>query len=118
MNAGLVEGKNLAVDGTLVEANASPQSRTRHGQVHQIQPVSQSVQQYLSELQEHNSVADAKIVSTTDPDAVWAKKEAPAKIRTAPLRTAAAPWTNAPPAIIGINSVRSPQVESKRCSGG
>lgn len=80
VNAGLVEGKNLAVDGTLVEANASPQSRTRHGQVHQIQPVSQSVQQYLSELQERNPVADAKIVSTTDPDAVWAKKGGPAKM--------------------------------------
>jgi transposase len=59
VNAGLVEGKNLAVDGTLVEANASPQSRSRHGQVHHIQPVSQSVQQYLSELQERNPVADA-----------------------------------------------------------
>jgi transposase len=77
VRAGLVEGKHLAVDGTLVEANASPQSRVRPKEVVQI---SRSAAEYLSELEETNPVSDARMVSTTDPDAVWAKKVGPAKM--------------------------------------
>lgn len=77
MRTGLVEGKHLAVDGTLVEANASPQSRVRPKEVVQI---SQSAAEYLTELEETNPVSDARMVSTTDPDAVWAKKVGPAKM--------------------------------------
>jgi IS5 family transposase len=80
VNAGLVEGKNLAVDGTLVEANASPHSRIRREKLHERLQISQSVQEYLSELEETNPVADTKMVSTTDADAVWAKKVGPAKM--------------------------------------
>lgn len=77
MRTGLVEGKHLAVDGTLVEANASPQSRVRPKEVVQI---SRSAAEYLTELEETNPVSDARMVSTTDPDAVWAKKVGPAKM--------------------------------------
>jgi transposase len=77
VQAGLVEGKHLAVDGTMVEANASPQSRVRPKEIVQI---SRSPQEYLSELEETNPVSDAKMVSRTDPDAVWAKKVGPAKM--------------------------------------
>ncbi len=77
VQAGLVEGKHLAVDGTMVEANASPQSRVRPKELVQI---SQSVQEYLSALEATNPVSDAKMVLTTDPDAVWAKKVGPAKM--------------------------------------
>ena len=69
VQAGLVEGKDLAVDGTMVEANASPQSRVRR-----------TAREYLSELEKGNPVSDAKMTSTTDPDAVWAKKVGPAKM--------------------------------------
>jgi transposase len=65
VQAGLVEGKHLAVDGTIVEANASPQSRVRPKEMVQI---SRSPQEYLSELEETNPVSDAKMVSRTDPD--------------------------------------------------
>jgi len=80
LQAGLVEGKNLAVDGTLVQANASPQSRVPRGKTKDMVQISLSVQEYFCELEEKNPVHDAKMVSTTDPDAVWAKKVGPAKM--------------------------------------
>jgi transposase len=69
LQAGLVEGKNLAVDGTMIEANASPQSR-----------IPRTAREYLTELEKDNPVSDRKMTSTTDPDAVWAKKVGPAKM--------------------------------------
>src|SRR5215471_10881531 len=78
LQAGLVEGKNLAVDGTLVQANASPQSRVPRGKLKEVVPLSRSVQEYLSELEETNPVAHTRMVSITDPDAIWAKKIGPA----------------------------------------
>jgi transposase len=69
LQAGLVEGKNLAVDGTMIEANASPQSR-----------VPRTAREYITELEKDNPVSDRKMTSTTDPDAVWAKKVGPAKM--------------------------------------
>jgi transposase len=69
VQAGLVEGKDLAVDGTMIEANASSQSRVRR-----------TAREYLSELEKGNPVSAAKMTSTTDPDAVWAKKVGPAKM--------------------------------------
>ncbi len=79
LEAGLVEGRNLAVDGTLVIANASQQSRVPRERLAEIAQVSRTVQEYLSELEEQNPVADPEErpmapekVSTTDPDAAWA----------------------------------------------
>jgi transposase len=47
LEAGLVEGKNLAVDGTMVGANASRQSRVRREQLQEAAQVSRTVQEYL-----------------------------------------------------------------------
>ena len=81
LKAGLVEGRNLAVDGTLVIANASKQSRVPRERLAEIAQVSRAVQEYLNELEEQNPVEDPEErpvaqekVSTTDPDAAWAVK--------------------------------------------
>jgi len=85
LEAGLVEGRTLAVDGTLVGANASQQSRVPREQLAEVAQVSRTVQQYLVELEQQNPVADSQEpspsgpVSTTDPDAAWtAAKSGPA----------------------------------------
>src|SRR6266852_6365351 len=85
LEVGLVEGRNLAVDGTLVGANASQQSRVQREQLAEVAQVSRTVQQYLAELEQQNPVADSEEpspsgpVSTTDPDAAWtAAKNGPA----------------------------------------
>ena len=78
LEAGLVEGKNLAVDGTMVGANASRQSRVRREQLQEAALVSRTAEEYLAELEQANPVADTEMVSTTDPDAVWATKGGPA----------------------------------------
>jgi hypothetical protein len=72
--AGLVEGKNLAVDGTMVGANAARQSRVPREQLQEVAQVSRTVREYLAELEQVNPVSDGEMVSTTDPDAVWATK--------------------------------------------
>jgi transposase len=76
--AGLVEGQNLAVDGTIVGANASRQSRVPREQLKEAAQVSRTVREYLAELEQVNPVSDAETISTTDPDAVWATKGGPA----------------------------------------
>ena len=83
---GLVEGKNLSVDGTLVAADASRYSRIPREQLAEAAKVSQTVKEYLEELENKNPVIDEEVetppsrtkeqntVSTTDPDATWAVK--------------------------------------------
>lgn len=71
---GLVEGQNLAVDGTIVEANASRQSRVPREQLKEAAQVSRTVREYLAELEQVNPVSDTEMVSTTDPDAIWTTK--------------------------------------------
>jgi transposase len=87
LEAGLVEGRNLAVDGTLVEANASNQSRVPRERLAEMAQVSRTVQEYLTELEQQNPVANQDTrgiaqekVSTTDPDAAWAIKGLPARL--------------------------------------
>ena len=87
LKAGLVEGRNLAVDGTLVIANASQQSRVPRERLAEIAQVSRTVQEYLNELEKQNPMADPEErpiaqekVSTTDPDAAWAVKNGPATL--------------------------------------
>jgi len=72
--AGLVEGQNLAVDGTIIGANASRQSRVPREQLKEAAQVSRTVREYLAELQLVNPVSDAEMISTTDPDAIWTTK--------------------------------------------
>jgi transposase len=74
LEAGLVEGQNLAVDGTIVGANASRQSRVPREQLREVAQLSRTVRGYLAELEQVNPVSDAEMVSTTDPDAIWTTK--------------------------------------------
>ncbi len=83
---GLVEGRHLTVDGTVVQANASPHRRMSPAQLAEVAHVSHTVREYLAELEQHNPVDDpagpppadpkaaARTVSATDPDAAWAVK--------------------------------------------
>jgi transposase len=87
LEAGLVEGRNLAVDGTLVGANASNQSRIPREKLIEVAQISRTVQEYLTELERQNPVADPEErpiaqerVSSTDPDAAWAVKSGPATL--------------------------------------
>ncbi len=82
MSAGLVEGRHLTVDGTFVQANASPHRRISREQLAEVAQVSHTVREYLADLEQQNPVADpppepppaSGIMSATDPDATWAVK--------------------------------------------
>ena len=87
LEAGFVEGRNVAVDGTLVGANASQQSRVPRERLVEAAKLSRTVQEYLTELELQNPVPDSERstklqekVSTTDPDATWAVKSGPATL--------------------------------------
>jgi len=75
---GLVQGKQLSVDGSFVEANAAKQSRIPRGQLAEVAQVNLTVRQYLVELEQQNPVEEPvheqDQVSTTDPDSTYATK--------------------------------------------
>jgi uncharacterized protein YdeI (YjbR/CyaY-like superfamily) len=54
LEAGLVQGDTLSVDGSFVEANASKESRIPHEQLAEAAQVNQTVRQYLVELEQQN----------------------------------------------------------------
>ena len=86
LEAGLVQGRRLTVDGTVVTANASPRRGARPEQLEEVAKISRTVREYLADLARENSVAEheenppahdsvaARYISTTDPDACWASK--------------------------------------------
>jgi transposase len=78
VEVGLVQGKELSVDGSFVEANASKESRIPREQLAEAAQVNQTVRQYLVELEQQNPaeepVHEQKLVSTTDPDSTYATK--------------------------------------------
>jgi transposase len=78
LEAGLVQGDNLSVDGSFVEANAAKESRIPREQLAEAAQVKRSVRQYLVDLAEQNPVEEPvhqqEQVSTTDPDATYATK--------------------------------------------
>ncbi len=78
LEAGLVQGDNLSVDGSFVEANASKESRIPREQLAEAAKVKRNVRQYLEELEEQNPteepVHEQDQVSTTDPDSTYATK--------------------------------------------
>jgi transposase len=78
VEVGLVEGKNLSVDGSFVEANAAKESRIPREQLAEAARVSRTVRQYVAELAEQNPVEEPvheqDQVSTTDPDSTYATK--------------------------------------------
>jgi hypothetical protein len=61
LQAGLVEGKKRVVDGTMIEANASPQSRVARGKLKDVVRASRTVREYLCKLEKANPVSDAKM---------------------------------------------------------
>jgi hypothetical protein len=71
VEAGLVEGETLAVDGTMVAADASQHSRIGREELKEAAQVSRTLQQYLAELEQANPVADPALVSTTDLMHLW-----------------------------------------------
>src|ERR1700721_1382489 len=78
LEAGLVEGNNLSVDGSFVEANASKESRIPREQLAEAAQVHQTVRQYLREVEEQNPVEEPvheqDKVSPTDPASTSATK--------------------------------------------
>lgn len=78
MQAGLVRGDHLSVDGSFVEANAAKESRVPREQLQEIAQVNRTVEQYLVELEQQNPVEEPvhqqELVSTTDPDSTYATK--------------------------------------------
>jgi transposase len=78
VEVGLVEGKQLSVDGTFVEANAAKESRVPREQLAEAAQVNHTLGQYLKELEEQNPVEEPvhkqDQVSTTDPDSTYATK--------------------------------------------
>ena len=78
MEVGLVQGKQLSVDGSFVEANAAKESRIPREQLVEAAQVHHSVRQYLTELAEQNPVEEPvheqDQISTTDPDSTYATK--------------------------------------------
>jgi len=87
---GLVEGKRVTMDGTVVAANASPQRGVKREQLPEVAKVSRTVREYLAEVAQENPVSEpeenppapnsvaARCGSPTDPDACWAAKWGPA----------------------------------------
>ena len=74
LKEGLVEGKNLAVDGTMIKADASQASRVPRAQLKAAAQVAKTAAEYLTELEQDNPVSGSEMVSTTDPDAILATK--------------------------------------------
>ena len=78
LEVGLVQGKQLSVDGTFVEANAAKESRIPREQLAEAAQVHRTVRQYLKEVEEQNPVQEPvhkqDQVSTTDPDSTYATK--------------------------------------------
>src|SRR5712691_8389729 len=54
LEAGLVEGKRLTVDGTAVTANASSQSRVPREELREVANLSRTVREYLAEVAQEN----------------------------------------------------------------
>jgi len=84
MEAGLVEGEHLSVDGSFVQANASTASRIPREELAEAAQVKRTVREYLAELEQENAteepVPQQERVSTTDPDATYATKGGPAAL--------------------------------------
>jgi transposase len=78
VDVGLVQGKNLSVDGSFVEANAAKESRIPREQLAEAAQVHHTVRQYLQEVEQQNPVEEPvheqDQVSTTDPDSTYATK--------------------------------------------
>ncbi len=84
VEAGLVRGEHMSVDGSFIQANAGHQSRVPREQLVEVAKVNRTVRQYLAELEQENPVEppvpQQEQVSTTDPDSTYATKGGPARL--------------------------------------
>ena len=80
VEVGLVQGENLSVDGSFVEANAAKESHIPRQQLAEAAQVNHTLRQYLVELEQQNPMEEPvhqqDQVSTTDPDSTYATKRA------------------------------------------
>jgi transposase len=80
MEAGLVEGEHLSVDGSFIPANASRLSRIPREQLPEAAHVKRTVREYLADIEQENPVEEPAHqqdqVSTTDPDSTYSTKGA------------------------------------------
>jgi len=91
IDVGLVEGQRLSIDGTIIAADASSQSRVPRADLLEAAKVSRTTKEYLLEIETQNDESDPDSppgkppsltdtdgkVSTSDPDAAWASKGGP-----------------------------------------
>ncbi len=84
VEAGLVKGEHMSVDGSFIQANADHHSRVPREQLAEVAEVNRTVRQYLAELEAENPVEppvpQQEQVSTTDPDSTYATKGGPARL--------------------------------------
>jgi len=84
VEAGLVRGEHMSVDGSFIQANADHHSRVSPEQLPEIAKVNHTVREYLVELERENPVEppvpQQEKVSTTDPDSTYATKGGPARL--------------------------------------
>jgi transposase len=84
VEAGLVKGEHMSVDGSFIQANADHHSRVPREQLAEVAKVNHTVREYLVELEQENPieppVAQQDKVSTTDPDSTYATKGGPARL--------------------------------------
>src|SRR5216684_3352033 len=84
VEAGLVKGEPMSVDGSFIQANADHHSRVPREQLAEVAKVNHTVREYLVELEQENPVeppvAQQEKVSTTDPDSTYATKGGPARL--------------------------------------
>ena len=78
LEAGLVEGEHLSVDGSFIPANASRSSRIPREQLTEVAHVKGTVREYLADLEQENPIEEPAHqqdqVSTTDPDSTYSTK--------------------------------------------
>src|SRR2546428_6238881 len=84
VEAGLVKGEHMSVDGSFIQANADHHSRVPREQLAEVAKVNHTVREYLVELERESPVeppvAQQEKVSTTDPDSTYATKGGPARL--------------------------------------
>ena len=84
VEAGLVKGEHMSVDGSFIQANADHHRRVPREQLAEVAKVNHTVREYLVELERENPVEapvpQQEKVSTTDPDSTYATKGGPARL--------------------------------------
>ena len=84
VEAGLVKGEHMSVDGSFIQANADHHSRVPREQLAEVAKVKHTVREYLVELERENPVEppvpQQEKISTTDPDSTYATKGGPARL--------------------------------------